>query len=332
MEKLIDPGNKILRFPQYLLDIKEGRRVYPLHVEVDLSNNCPLSCYWCLYQDMHDTTQMDYQLGIKILDQLEAVGVQAITFSGGGEPTTNLYFSSFVVHAKHSCGFDVGVYTHGISRERLFFVLDSITWLFVSLDAYDRENYKKIKGMDRFDTVLRNVREIVQSDKARNTTIGLGFVLREDNWMKAPEMFDIGQDLGVDYVQFRPTLGLEEYHWVNTALPILEALEHKGNVLFPRQRYIDLMHQQHGMFDKGYTICRGSELVNCIGADGSVWVCTNLRGIRKLGDLKTESFVDIWARRETQYVDADCQPSCRDHELNKTLEYMCSDNKHKGFV
>ena len=67
-------------------------------------------------------------------------------------------------------------------------------------------------------------------------------------------------------------------------------------------------------------------------ADGTVWVCPNTRGLRSLGSLANEPFSTIWARRPTQHVGGDCRIACRNHELNRTLDYICSERLHAEFV
>ena len=76
-------------------------------------------------------------------------------------------------------------------------------------------------------------------------------------------------------------------------------------------------------------------VVPCIGADGSLWVCPNTRMIRKLGDLNKESFREIWECRPVQFVGEDCRIACRNHELNRTLEFVCGKplwDEHGAFV
>lgn len=129
------------------------------------------------------------------------------------------------------------------------------------------------------------------------------------------------------YIQFRPVVGLRNYDWVPITLATLDELEGE-DVIISRQRFLDLYRQER----RAYTVCRGSELTPCIGADGTLWVCPNTRGLRPLGDLAVESFRAIWERRPPQPVGPDCRTACRNHFLNQTLNYVCRRGPHDAFV
>lgn len=333
----IDARWKILRYPEYLARMKQGKRVYPLNIEVDLSNACNLRCDWCLYSYTHDGTLMSLELADKIISELASLGALAITFSGGGEPTLNPHFVSIVRLANVEHGLDCGVYTNGVLIDPIVDASQYLRWIYVGLDADYEDAYLELKKRDHFHTVIENVNHLVEC--AGMTTIGLGFLLHQGNWHRVIAMIRLAESLRVDYVQFRPALGFENYNW---AYPLLRELDDwleeeccSIPVYINRDRLFDLYNHCHGLHTRGYSICRASEVVPTIGSDGSVWVCSNMRGFRKLGDLKTETFADVWARRPTQFVGDDCQVNCRNHELNKTLEFVCAapaPEEHAGFV
>jgi MoaA/NifB/PqqE/SkfB family radical SAM enzyme len=325
-ELLIDPRNRILRHPETVAAIRRGERVWPLHVEMDLSNRCNLKCYWCDFAYVHDGEVMDQDLAAHILVQLAEGGTKAVTFTGGGEPTVCPHFA-LTAQVARGQGLDVALYTNGVNLSPVREVLECLSWVYVSLDAPDPETYETVKGARAFQTVCGNVKELVQRRGDRQLPkIGVGFLLTGTTWQDVEWMVHLSRELGADYCQFRPAVGLNDYTWVPDALRTLERFT-GPTVYASRERFREMLG-----FSRSYDTCRGSEVVPCIGAGGELWACVNTRGLRSLGSLKTESFRDLWQRRPVQLVGKDCRRSCRNHYLNETLEYVCSWGLHDNFV
>jgi len=324
--RCIEPWAKILRFPEALVRIQRGEQVWPINIEFDLSNRCNLRCRHCDFAHTHDGVVMERALILNALRQLADCGVRAVTFTGGGEPTTNPHFA-LAARTAHELGMDVGVYTNGTNWYAISDALDCLTWLYISLDEADAESFQNMKGLNRLAAVLDNATRWAK----RDVTMGLGFLLHGDNWRNTTDMVALGVGVGASYVQFRPMVGLQDYSWVPDALVSLGKWD-DGFVYVSRQRFVDMMAHQAGEWRRCYTRCRASALVPCIGAGGEVWVCPNTRGLRPLGNLHDESFADIWGRRQPQMVGGDCRVVCRNHALNETLEYVCGEAEHGNFV
>lgn len=326
MTSYIAPATKILRYPAVLAAMQRGERVYPLHAELDMSGICNAHCGHCRFGDGRQGGDvMGEALAYRIIDELVGVGARAVTFSGGGEPTCSPAFEAAVCYAAHE-GLAVGVYTNGILRDRVLRIKGVTDWVYVSLDADNREDYEAIKGVDAFGQVCDTIRSLAYS--AHRGVVGVGFLLTAGNWHRAEAMQRLGKGLGVDYVQFRPVAGLMTYAWVPDALVELERI----GAMHAPERFAQLYDHWRGVYERGYSECWASELGPCIGSDGTVWVCPNTRGLRSLGNLGEESLMDIWERRATQRVGDDCEPTCRHHALNQTLALVCEQQPHEAFV
>lgn len=349
----IAPATKILRWPLVLAAMQAGERVWPLHVEMDLAGVCNARCGHCRFGDRQDGAVMGLDHAKALIDELVAGGTVAVTFSGGGEPTCNRHFGEIVAYAKHE-GLRVGVYSNGIAGERLVQAGGVADWIYVSLDADNATDYLGVKGIDAFDQVCATVRTLTAtglafpngpmelSERRRGLleniltarhygcVVGVGFLLTGYNWHRAEAMRTLGLGLGADYVQFRPVAGLPSYEWVPLAMTELERI----GALHSPERFRALYDHWRGVYQRGYEICRGSELAPCIGADGALWVCPNTRGYvdRELGNVIEEGFGAVWARREVQRVGNDCEPTCRNDSLNRTLEMVCESQPHEEFV
>ena len=352
----IAPATKILRYPGVLCAMQRGERVWPLHVEIDLAGVCNAHCGHCRFGDRQDGAMLPMDVATRVIEQLAEGGTLAVTFSGGGEPTCNSHFDRIVCDARHA-GLKVGVYSNGILGDRLIRVAGVASWIYVSLDADNAADYARIKGIDAFDQVCDTIQRLTadsrleygrewtidnnrrsramaeklwQPHRAWAAVIGVGMLLTSRNWWRVERMRELGLSLGADYVQFRPVAGLDSYDWVPMALAEMERI----GALYSESRFTDLWDHWRGMYHRGYTVCRASELGPVIGADGTVWVCPNTRGLegRALGNVMSESLAEIWQRREPQMVGGDCEPTCRHHAMNKTLELVCEPQGHEAFV
>ncbi len=327
-ERLIDPGRKVLRWPARVWAIREGKRADPLNVEVDLTDQCNLRCAHCDFVHRRGERWSDVPKLGQALRQMHLHGLRSVTFTGGGEPTLHPAFAAAVA-AAYSIGLKVGVYSNGLRPEALADVWGMLDWCYVSLDAVAALDYRRRKGVDAFTRVVKGARDLARMNTAaHHTTVGLGFLLDgEWNGAALEEAVRLRAVIAADYAQFRPIVGLPDYSWVEPALEHLDRLAGQ-RVYVSRDRFLDLATGANRTYD----VCRGSELIPCLGADGTLWVCPNTRGLRPLGNLWEEDFADVWARRPRQLVGSDCRVACRCHSLNETLAYVCGEGPHDAFL
>lgn len=356
MTTFIDPRAKLFQHMTTLDLIKQGQRPAPVNVEIDLSNRCSLGCAWCHFAYTHTRGPlagkvgkphgaidggdlMDYPLAMSILEQLRATGVKSVTWTGGGEPTLHPQFNDVVAVAA-GMNLEQGMYTHGghIDDTRAKLLKESFAWVYISLDECTSETYKASKGVDRFDAVCANVRRLVEADG--NATIGVGFLLHPHNYHQVREMVKLGRSLGVDYVQFRPTIQYrqdapgelaEDTQWITWAVGWLNEFAGDSFVQVDIARF----REYQTWNGHGYPTCYWSALQTVITPNGKVWRCTNKREHPDalLGDLSVESFAEVWARSGGPCaVDKGCRLLCRGHWSNQVLDKVMADHPHRNFV
>lgn len=356
MNQYIAPRSKLYAHLDTLAAIKRGEKPAPVNVEIDLSNRCSLGCSWCHFAYTHTKGPlagkmekpeghidggdlMDTELAIRILSQLYAAGVKSITWTGGGEPTLHPQFNQIAGCAFLS-GFEQGIYTHGghIDEERAEILKYAFTWVFVSLDECTPETYQVSKGVNRFEAATDGIRRLVAAEG--KATIGVGFLLHRNNFHQVPRMVELGHELGVDYVQFRPAIQFdpkepgqvaENTAWVPWAIGFLNAYQGDKFVIADLDRF----KMYAGWKGHGYDACYWSALQTVITPNGRVWRCANKREHPDalLGDLSQESFADIWARSGGPCsVDGKCRAMCRGQIPNIQLEPMMAEQVHGNFI
>lgn len=352
----IDPRHKVLYHTAdlHLLQVY-GRIPAPINVEIDLSNRCSLGCEWCHFSHTHTRGPLarkakpggyehtgdllDVGLVENILGQLAEAGVKSATWAGGGEPTLHPMFEHIVRCAAHN-GLQQGMYTHGghIDAKRASLLKQLFTWVYVSLDEPDAEQYRHSKHADGFDRATAGIYHLVNA--AGNATIGVGFLLHADNYTDISRMVELGNRLDVDYMQFRPTVRYrhdrpgvldEDTGWVDKALDHLRMYEMEPNVMIDIARF----EEYRDWTGHSYSTCNWTAFQTVVTPDGRLWRCLNKRGVASalMGDLNTEPFISIWQRTSGAcQVDDKCRVMCRGHLANRTLDAVLSKPKHEAFI
>ncbi|MDR3217097.1 MAG: glycosyltransferase [Clostridiaceae bacterium] len=126
-------------------------------LELHLTNNCNLNCSWCTYK----TKNKEHFLFFSDLKRVVELSPMEILIAGGGEPT--LYhdgendFNDVVLFLRKKLpGVRLRLITNGtyIPDGEWLSEIDEVS---ISLDEGNKENYKKYKGQELFDTVWENI-------------------------------------------------------------------------------------------------------------------------------------------------------------------------------
>lgn len=340
---------------QRLADWQEGRTPAPVTVEWDLTNVCSLACQSCHMAYTHtagpwavqdvakpasytDTGRLaDVAVVSRGIVEMASAGVKGIVWSGGGEPTLHPEFSPIVSHTAYH-GLLQGLYTLGghITND-IEAVARNLSWVVVSLDAPDAMTYAAEKGVppSRFADACKGISTLAGLN---GPVVGVSFLLHQHNYTRTREMVSLSRKLGATYTTFRPAIEASasapcvvtaDRAWVTDALPDLEALARYVDVEVNPSRFVAYRDWK----GHGYRTCHGVKLVTTVTPDGRVWICPNRRGVTPLGDLRTESFADIWARHPRHYaVDDGCRAMCRLHLTNQQLAPVFAAKQHEAFV
>lgn len=336
---------------------QRGEKPAPVTVEWDLSNRCVLGCQSCHFAHTHSRgpwAMRDRRLPMAFSDvgdsanpnvvtrglrQMATAGVQGVVWSGGGEPTTHPQWMKLVETAAGE-GLQQGMYTLGglFRPDTAAALAKRVQWVVVSLDCADAISYHHEKGvpLDRFNAACDGVRWL---SAPGTTTVGVSFLLHAGNWHRALEMLSLARSLGATYTTFRPTIAeapdrgvpIGDQAWITDALSMLTALASEPDVECEPSRFT----AYRDWSGRSYSTCYGIRFSATVTPDGRVWVCPQRRGIEGscLGDLRTESFADIWARHPGQWNDlTNCRVMCRLHQTNVVLDSVYRPQMHEAFV
>lgn len=296
--KLILHPEKTSEFLKILKGEAEYDALFPISVELHLTNRCNLICEWCTDRNLHTKVkEMNTETIFRLISDLTMHGT-GITLEGGGEPTIHPDFRR-IVHFGEDCGAAMGLITNGTVD--ISDMVSGFNWIRISLDASTEDEYIQEKGVDKFDAVLKNIESISRSRDPAHTQVGVGFVLTKRNHSRLPELLVRLDKIGVDYIYLRP---VEE---CSVLEPDCEELFHLKKALMSiteNLRIKCMMRINERMISANAGLpCIAHSLTSIIHANGDVIMCEKRRhDIRVFGNLEHQSFEEIWTSEERRKV------------------------------
>jgi len=303
---------------------------YPVQVEFSPTSICNLRCVWCVDREWRDAFPgvMSPALYLEMLDSLRLCGVRGIVFEGGGEPTMHGSFAPMVQEA-HKRGFDLGLTTNGVLLPFVAYLVPLFSWVRVSLDAYDRDHYRQMKGRDALDTVMDGLERACQAkaDTEAATLLGVSYLLSKEQCdrRKLMALTETLAQMGVNYVQYKRLAGYPDLDPGPLDLSYLDALQRADFAVYHRT--------EDFVLGNGGLPCLAHALSVQIAGSGDVFVCCRLRQkengwLGHFGNLNDARFEYLWsgARRRALVSSlrngAYCQkicPACRMVPYNRAI-------------
>lgn len=93
-----------------------------MNIEIHVSNFCNRNCSFCSFRFVKDGKKMSVKTAIAILEKYKHL--ETITYSGGGEPTTNNEVLSYLMDEFGSRGVLQGLITNGYQTAKNMFPLE----------------------------------------------------------------------------------------------------------------------------------------------------------------------------------------------------------------
>jgi GTP 3',8-cyclase len=357
-KKIFDPQAKIIANVDRVIEFVETGNTAPVLIEVDPSNACNHACSFCLSSYIHfdkykgtetfSRAMMPRDMLMSLCEDFVDMGVRAVNWTGGGEPTLNKHIKEAIEYCG-SNGIKMGMFTNGTlfdKRDIFETLVDNMTWVRISIDCGTAETYNKIripKGGANWDKMVDNVSKLIEVNKAKGNKIdiGVGYVISPDTYHEIVDFAKFFKDFDLTYCQYKPEIVIREdggeqrdvEFWRDKVQPLLDEAKEILGSKFQLNGYKmeDLVHDKEKL-GRNYKKCLGSQVSPCVGADGHVYVCTNHRGWKQYSYgcmYDDKSFKEIWndiqKRQEVMHQIEDvecfsnCTKLCKPHESNKAV-------------
>jgi len=282
-----------------------------------------------------------------IVEDLLDMGVEAVTFSGGGEPL--LYpGQAEIITRLAGGGIRIGSLTNGSQLRGK--VADAFaahgTWIRVSIDGWDSESYAAYRSVraTEFDKVTGNLADFAARDS--DCALGASIIVDQRNASHVAELSQLLKSCGVSHIKVSACVISNDadendaYHAsfsgvVRDGIAATKALEDESFTV------VDHYHNLAGRFEKSYTRCAFAHFLTVIGADCKVCTCHNKAYTESglLGSIKDRRFRDFWLGEENQTrmraINSahDCNHHCVADAKNRQLaEYLDAAPDHLAIV
>jgi len=327
----------------------------PLHIRIKPTNVCNHNCSYCAYRverlqlgrDMLTRDFIPKEKMFEIIEDLKNMKVNAVTFSGGGEPFCYPYLLE-TVRKLSKTSIEFASLTNGALLEGELAEIFSrhASWLRISIDGWDDESYSCYRRVPKgeFTKVMNNIRNF---NKLKGKCyVGAVIIVDKENASHVYSLIRLLRDAGVNNVKVSPCIvsnnGLENnrYHkplFKRVKSQIQESAKRLSKSGF---EIYDAYHELDGKFSKNYKWCPYLQILPVIGADLNIYPCQdkayNLEdGL--IGSIKNKRFKDFWFSDKNKFFKINpsnvCNHHCVSNEKNRlTLEYLNADKGHLGFV
>ncbi|MBF0623981.1 MAG: radical SAM protein [Magnetococcales bacterium] len=346
---------KFLRFSDHLEALRAGRVVAPVHIRIKPINLCNHDCWYCAYrvdhlqlgEEMAERDSIPRDKMLEIVEDCLAMGVRAITFSGGGEPLLYKPLPE-VVERLANGGIRVATLTNGSNlkgRMAEAFARHG-TWVRISIDAWDDASYAKARGVKpgEFTRVTDNIRAFTAS--GTRCVLGISFIITHDNHRHVLDACRLFKSLGVNHVKLSGAVvsnhGAENNAYHREIMAAVTDQIHTAQSLIGESfTVIDHYHALEERFTKHYTTCPFLQFLTVIGADGAVYTCQDKAYTASglLGSIRERRFREFWFSEDnrTRLFTFDPSRHCSHHCVTHTknlaiLEVLGIDPEHGLFV
>lgn len=356
---------KITHHMTAIENLKNKKKCYPVSLRLVISDLCNHNCHFCTFRMENSLTNTQFgvydykkqmvnynprrflskEKAFEVIEDCKVMGVKSIEFTGGGEPQTHPDHVEIFNKAINE-GLDVGVITNGYLMRGGFTdtILKSM-WCRFSLDAGTSKSYSMIREVPEtaFNTVLNNIKHIATQKKEQGseTTLGVSFIVTEENYLEVFKAAKIVSTLGVDYFRvgyYRTDEGFVTGNYEKVCSQLNEAKKAFETTDFKiSDRFSEASENINEQPD--YRFCGYQHISTWISADYNLYRCcvTSYDEHGLIGSIKNQSFKDLWDSNEKlekmKNFNAKSCSQCIYNNKNKVINYLLKDKKdHINFM
>jgi MoaA/NifB/PqqE/SkfB family radical SAM enzyme len=343
-------------------DLRAGWQIVPAQVQLILSDLCNQDCHFCSYRmsggfsseqfagengEKNPNRKIATAKALEILDDCQSLGVKAIQFTGGGEPTVHPDHLHIFEYAQN-LGLETSLVTNGIVfRPGWEQVLPLMKWVRISIDAGTSAEYAAVRRVkpDFYDKALGHVQALATEIKKQGTDclLGVGYVITRENWTDVYEGVRRIRDTGAANVRLSAMFSTEGAAYYDGVYDDIKAeIERVKTLAADDFKVVDLFGDrisdlvQHA---PDYEFCGYQQFNVYIGGNLRVYRCCTTAYTKhgEVGDL-TNQRLSSWfysQQKKDAYAQFDARTckTCQFNSKNRVIGYLVGDEPlHVNFV
>lgn len=289
----------------------------PLYVKIKLIYGCNLKCEMCNHWRIPREAPLSISRFAEIIDELAELGCRKIHFSGG-EALLRPQLVQLVERASKS-GIRVTLTTNGTLVDKLIareLIQAGLRGVNISIDSPERKIHDQIRGVPgSWKKACRAVRFFRRYAHKGKLTVRINTVVSRTNYLSLAKMPQLAADLGADALNLIAVddhcgehLSLSRRHialYNDSVAPFLaenalrfELIDREEQAYVFGKSPSDIKYSRRGEYAYGWYNrhpCFAPWTHSLIDFNGLVYVCCMTREqMPALGDLKRQSFSEIW--------------------------------------
>ena len=343
-------------------ELRRGHQVVPAQVQLILSDLCNQDCHFCAYRasggfsteqfagehgEKNPNRKISTAKAIEILDDCASLGVKAIQYTGGGEPTVHPDHLLLFEYAQN-LGLETSLVTNGVLfRDGWQDVLPKMKWVRISIDAGNADEYARVRRVkpEFYEKALANITALAAEIEKQGTDclLGVGYVITRENWADAYEGVLRIRSTGAANVRLSAMFSTEGASYYEGVYEGIKAeIERIKTLATDDFSVVDLFGDrisdlvQHG---PDYEFC-GYQQFNCyIGGNLRVYRCCTTAYTKhgEVGNLTNQTFAKWFYSQEKQSAyasfDARTCKTCQFNGKNRVIAYLKDSGPlHVNFV
>lgn len=321
---------KIMYHPDKLADIKAGKQVAPVQLQLMPNNSCNHNCSWCYYRVPNNPkvlfdwkSYIPWDILQQTLRDFKEMGGKCVELTGGGEPSIYPHFKE-MFREMINLDLQYSLITNGvrITDEIGQLIGPKMTWTRVSLDAGTKETYRKVHrgGKDDFDKAVKSIEYLRKYSQNPEFRLGVGYVVCNDNYTEMYEACKIAREAGAHNFKVSAAFLPEgKSYWEEETLKVGAEVSKKCLELatddFQVYNIFDERIDNVMLGEQDYRYCGTKELLVVITGECGVYTCCTLsytpNGL--IGNLKDMSFKELWnsPKKIEMYDNFDAREKCK---------------------
>lgn len=275
---------------------------------------------------------------IEIIDDCSKLGVQAIQFTGGGEPTVHKDHLKLFGLAQ-ALGIKTALVTNGVRLDPDHSAVRAMKWVRVSIDAGTEETYCRIRRVpgNHWRAAWQNIRRLAETCEG---IVSVGFVVTPENFTEVAAAASLARESGVKNMRVGAVFSSEGTGYYGDQRPAIRKAINDAKVRLNGDGFeiIDLFDRRMADLEAGSpseSLCGYQHLTTYIGGDLGVYRCCNTAYTRagKVADLHQTRLLDVFApSTPLPEFDARACRFCQFRGQNQVLAALVREPMHSEFV
>lgn len=200
-------SNKILfHYGKILEDICKGKEDFnPIAIEIHPTAKCNHRCIHCSYMERNESRiSIEKEAMDKLIDSIIKMGIRAVYFSGGGEPTLYPGLASYIKKL-YANGVESSIITNGSCFEKmdLIKIADKLNYIAISVPGVSEFAFETITGTKNLEEVLSLPSKIKVMHGDKSPIIGSRIVLTNKNYKEVGMFLQVIKERQFDYALFK---------------------------------------------------------------------------------------------------------------------------------